>query len=183
MFYQHLSSLLSLEKTQDILEQAKVLGFEKAKVNYYGQAQEKSDIRNNSRLEWDNDKLAVELEAILQNSMGNTFPYLFNNFSYCKTGTHFRVYQYEPEQYFKPHRDGSFQDKELNSEITVLFYLNDCDGGETVLMPYGPRYVDDYIYIQPKAGDCLIFEHKMWHEGKPVHRGQKYVLRTDLFYR
>jgi prolyl 4-hydroxylase len=183
MFYKHLTAILSQEKTQAILEQAKYLGFEKAKVNYYGQAQEKTEIRNNSRLEWDNEQLAQELEFILQTSMAQQFPYLFQNYVYAKIGAHFRVYQYEVGQYFKPHRDGSFQDKQLNSEITVLFYLNDCDGGETILMPYGPRYTEDYIHITPKAGDCLIFEHKMWHEGKTVHSGQKYVLRTDLFYK
>lgn len=183
MFYCHLKSVLSHEKVQEILSFGQTLGFEKAKVNYYGQAQEMFNIRNNSRLEWDNEKLALELEALLQEKMGNDFPYLFQQYTYTKMGSHFRIYQYEPKQYFKPHRDGSFQDKEQNSEITVLFYLNNTDGGETVLMPYGPRYTDDYIWIKPQAGDCLIFEHKTWHEGKEVHSGQKFVLRTDLFYR
>jgi prolyl 4-hydroxylase len=51
-----------------------------------------------------------------------------------------------------------------------------------VLMPYGPREQWAYRAIAPKAGDALLFEHRVWHEGRQVNSGEKYVLRTDLFY-
>lgn len=182
MFYQHLKSLLSIQKTQEILSQGKTLGFEKAKVNYYGKEKEITQVRNNSRVEWNNVVLAQELESVLQEKMGNDFPYFFKDVGYKKMGSHFRIYHYQVGEYFKPHRDGSFQDKEQNSEITVLFYLNDTDGGDTILMPYGPRFTQDYIHIKPHAGDCLMFEHAMWHEGHTVNSGEKFVLRSDLFF-
>jgi predicted 2-oxoglutarate/Fe(II)-dependent dioxygenase YbiX len=96
--------------------------------------------------------------------------------------SHFRFYRYRPGQYFKPHRDGAYQDGQKESLVTALFYLNDADGGETVLMPYGLRQAWAHRPILPRAGDALLFEHRVWHEGRPVNSGEKYVLRTDLFY-
>jgi predicted 2-oxoglutarate/Fe(II)-dependent dioxygenase YbiX len=89
----------------------------------------------------------------------------------------FRAYRYVTGQRFAPHFDGCYRrnDREC-SEITVLVYLNEgCDGGETVLLDYGVRVV-------PKRGMALLFQHTMYHEGRPVLSGVKYVLRTDVMY-
>jgi hypothetical protein len=37
--------------------------------------------------------------------------------------------------------------------------------------------------VKPKPGMTLVFQHELWHEGAPVTRGRKYVLRTDVLYR
>jgi predicted 2-oxoglutarate/Fe(II)-dependent dioxygenase YbiX len=182
MWHRHITGLLSAEECQRLIDRGLKQGFEAAKVNHYGDQTMMTQVRNNERLEFDDHVLAVELQNKLMIALGDDFPHVFANKDYAKAGTHFRMYRYTPGQYFKPHKDGSFQDGEFESEITVLFYLNDAQGGETVLMPYGVSQAWSHIVIQPRAGDVLLFEHNVWHEGRQVTAGEKFVLRTDLFY-
>lgn len=184
MYYRHLKKILSENECLLLIEEGENIGFQQATVNYYGEQKKIDQVRNNTRIEWDNTILAKTLEEKLKTELQEEFPYLFTsqNLAFEKLGSHFRMYKYTPGQYFKPHKDGHFEENNLESMITVLFYLNDTEGGETVLMPYGYRYPQDFIYIKPKKGDVLIFDHNIWHEGKPVTSGQKYVLRTDMFY-
>jgi predicted 2-oxoglutarate/Fe(II)-dependent dioxygenase YbiX len=182
MFYKHLKGVLTEAECQELIARGHSLGFEQALVNNYGQDELLTNIRNNERVQFADQALAVDLGTKLLAALRDRFPYHVQHRQYVKPGEHFRMYRYTPGQYFKPHRDGSFQDKELESEITVLFYLNDADGGETVLMPYGLQQKWAHQAFQPKAGDVLMFEHNIWHEGRPVNSGEKYVLRTDLFY-
>ena len=183
MLIRHLSKVLPQSLCLELLEFASQQSFEAASVNYYGETQRKEAIRNNDRLEWDNADLAKRLEHYLLIAMGDEFPTHLDCMHYVATGSHFRFYRYRPGQYFKPHRDGSYQAAECESLVTVLFYLNDADGGETLVMPYGPRERWAHQAFVPRTGDALLFEHRVWHEGCPVHSGEKYVLRTDLFYR
>jgi hypothetical protein len=34
-----------------------------------------------------------------------------------------------------------------------------------------------------ETGKALFFEHDVRHQGAPVERGRRYVLRTDVMYR
>lgn len=184
MYYAHLQGVLTLAECQDRIMQGAAIGFETALVNKGDGTEELiTRIRNNQRVIWDDVSLASSLTDKLQVAMGADFPYQHNDVTFLKAGSHFRMYRYLPEQYFKPHKDGSFQDVDSESEITALFYLNDTDGGETVLMPYGKEQDWAHIHIKPKSGDVLLFDHNTWHEGRPVHTGEKFVLRTDLFYK
>lgn len=183
MFHLHLQNVLSLKRCQELIDAARVRGFEPATVNNYGKQQMLTHVRNNERLEWDNAPLARELEGLLQGACADAFPYLLDEQQFASAASHLRMYRYVPGQYFKPHRDGHFIDKEFETLVTVLFYLNDTDGGETILMPTSYRYTDNWITIKPRAGDVLMFQHDIMHEGRPVASGEKYVLRTDLFYR
>ncbi|MGZ2747540.1 prolyl hydroxylase family protein [Burkholderia stagnalis] len=182
MFIQHLPEAIPIDQCAELLEYARQQAFDAAPVNFYGELQRRESVRNNDRLEWSNPELATRLEAHLFKAMGNGFPHLLDGMRYAATGSHFRFYRYREGQYFKPHRDGSQEDGQNESLVTALFYLNDADGGETVLMPYGPREQWAYRPISPRAGDALLFEHRVWHEGRSVNSGEKYVLRTDLFY-
>ena len=183
MFYKHLKGVLSAAECQALIARGFDQGFEQALVNRGDGTQELiTRVRNNERVIFDDNALARDLESRLMLHLEAEFPYTFKDVFYKKAGSHFRMYKYTPEQYFKPHRDGSFQDLDCESEITVLFYLNDTDGGDTVLMPHGKGQEWSFLYFTPKAGDVLMFEHPVWHEGRPVNSGEKFVLRTDLFY-
>ena len=183
MFYKHLKGVLSAAECESLISRGNALGFEQALVNRGDGTQELiTRVRNNERVIFDDNALARELESKLMARLASDFPYTFKDVVYRKAGSHFRLYKYTPEQYFKPHRDGSFQDLDCESEITVLFYLNDTDGGDTVLMPHGKGQEWSFLHFPPKAGDVLMFEHPVWHEGRPVNSGEKFVLRTDLFY-
>ena len=184
MWFQHVKGVLDVHDCNALIEKAETFGFERAKVQHYNEQKQMDNVRNNSRVEFDDVALTQVLQDKLMAYMGNDFPYVLEseNAKYNKMGSHMRFYKYQPKEYFKPHKDGGYHDKELKSFITILTYLNDTDGGQTVLMPEGPGKVDKFIHIFPKAGDVLMFEHKIWHEGKPVNSGEKYVLRTDAFY-
>lgn len=183
MYHLHLKSVLAPTLCEELMASAREKGFEPAKVNSYGEQKTMSNVRNNERLEWDDVVLARRLGDVLLVAAADSFPFAMEDQVYAKTGEHFRMYRYRPGQYFKPHRDGHFQAGELESFVTALFYLNDADEGETILMPTSYHYKDNWIEIAPRAGDVLLFQHDFWHEGRPVASGEKYVLRTDLFYR
>jgi hypothetical protein len=61
-----------------------------------------------------------------------------------------------------------------------MVYLNaDFSGGETKF------YNEDrelHVTVRPERGMALGFVHSQLHEGAPVVRGRKYVLRTDVMY-
>ena len=60
--------------------------------------------------------------------------------------------------------------------MTLMVYLNaDYAGGEKV-------FLDSEEVIVPQAGKALIFAPALWHTGRAVTRGRKYILRTDVMY-
>lgn len=182
MFFYHMKKVLSEQQCAELIAKGNALGFNKAQVNHYGKMENLNHIRNNERVEWDEPNLSQELNQLLKDKLGDDFPQLIQEMTYAEMGSHFRMYKYSPQEYFKPHKDGGYKKDQLVSLITVLFYLNDTDGGETVLMPDGYQHKENHIVINPKAGDVLLFEHQFWHEGKSVKTGEKFVLRTDLFF-
>jgi prolyl 4-hydroxylase len=88
-----------------------------------------------------------------------------------------RVYRYQPGQHFGLHQDQSYRrDDGARSLLTLMVYLDeDFDGGETDFPEQGER-------IAPAAGNALWFQHMLLHAGRPVTRGVKHVLRTDVLY-
>jgi prolyl 4-hydroxylase len=95
-----------------------------------------------------------------------------------------RVYRYVPGQYFAPHSDQPYFDRQgRQSRLTVMIYLDqDCVGGETAFLeiddPQGVRGV----VVTPARGRLLWFQHMLVHEGRTVNSGVKHVLRTDAIY-
>ncbi len=89
-----------------------------------------------------------------------------------------RIYRYEIDQFFGVHEDQSyFSDDGAQSLLTFMVYLNDeFEGG-------GTEFVDQGELIVPKTGMALLFQHRVLHAGRPVTKGVKYVLRSDVLYR
>ena len=93
----------------------------------------------------------------------------------------FRFYRYDVGQKFAPHFDGYFRrENGARSQLTFMVYLNsDFTGGET-------KFYDEdrmlRLAVRPETGMALGFVHLQLHEGAPVVRGRKYVLRTDVMY-
>jgi predicted 2-oxoglutarate/Fe(II)-dependent dioxygenase YbiX len=92
----------------------------------------------------------------------------------------FRFYRYDPGQRFAPHTDGCFRrDNGEQSQFTFLVYLNDgFEGGATAFHEGRAS-----LLVTPERGQALVFDHRQVHEGRPVVRGRKSVLRTDVMYR
>lgn len=157
-------------------------GFVPASVDHYGTQQKMTAVRNNDRAAFSDGSLALEIEAALRHADPGLLSAALPERTFARIGRDFRMYKYVPGQYFKPHRDGDVTVDSACSLVTVLIYLNDAQGGETIIMPEGYRGRSSWVSISPKAGDVLLFSHDLWHEGRPVLAGEKFVLRTDLFY-
>lgn len=180
MFYTYKENVFDSEFCDHLINTANSIGFEAASVDMYGRKISAPNIRNNERLEFNNLELSRIIETTILKKIN--FPKLINGKSYKYISSHFRFYCYSPGQYFKPHKDGSYEEGDNKTFMTCLIYLNDTDGGETILMPEGFKHRDKWIIIKPSIGSVLLFEHGIWHEGKEVIDGKKYVLRTDIFF-
>ena len=89
-----------------------------------------------------------------------------------------RFYRYDAGQDFGLHTDGCYvRDNGEQSLLTIMVYLNDdYAGGETC-------FLQSDRLITPSTGTALLFTHALWHEGRTVTKGRKYILRTDVMYR
>ena len=133
------------------------------------------DIRNNTRVMFDDPELARRL---FERVRAHVPERLEHDWLLCGANERLRCYRYEAGQYFAPHFDGAFmRSRQERSLLTFIVYLNECAaGGETGLL-------DLDCAVAPRAGRALLFNHHLLHEGARVHRGLKYALRSDLMYR
>lgn len=83
-------------------------------------------------------------------------------------------YSYEKGDFLTAHSDKPTKfDSHQNSNYTAIIYLNDdFVGGETY-------FSDKNEIIYPKAGNLLLFQHQLRHEGKVVELGTKYIFRSN----
>ncbi|KAF8894669.1 hypothetical protein BD779DRAFT_1502325 [Infundibulicybe gibba] len=102
-----------------------------------------------------------------------------------------RIYKYTPTQHFGPHYDDSVRDPATGaySEWTLLIYLtgveDGVEGGETLFYKDEKGKSREVIAAPLTRGTALLHRHGqecMLHEGSPVRKGVKYVLRSDLMF-
>lgn len=103
----------------------------------------------------------------------------------------FRLCRYKPGGFFLPHHDGGFEQHPYNNRSlkTFMIYLNDdFEGGPTNFYNESQRHYQQgdpskivYSY-QPKAGDALVFNSSITHDGGELLNGQKYIMRSEVMY-
>lgn len=169
-----IEGFLSPARCQALIEQALARGCAPAPITTMRGPVMNTDIRNNTRVMWDDLPLVAELFEALRPHM----PARVDAWELLSLNERWRVYRYEPGQRFALHRDGSFlRSPSEQSLFTFMVYLNEgFEGGETTF-PYEDRV------IVPATGRALLFQHQLLHEGTEVRRGEKFVLRTDVMYR
>ncbi len=103
-----------------------------------------------------------------------------------------RVYRYRPGQFFDRHYDESnklqFGEGKVPAKTTwtLLIYLTTCEGGETAFYPEALKKggrPPNPIVVPLETGMALLHKHGddcLFHEGKEVRSGEKWVLRSDL---
>lgn len=133
-------------------------------------------VRNNTRVIIDDRERA----AALWGRLSAFIPQTLEGHSVVGLNERFRVYRYDPGQYFRWHSDGPFvRSPRERSLLTLMVYLSqDFSGGST---DFDTRR--DALRVTPRAGMALVFEHSVRHQGAPIIAGRKYVLRTDVMYR
>ena len=110
-----------------------------------------------------------------------------------KVNPRLRVLRYDADNGddFRPHFDAVTEDREgrlgkvgpgwvWRSYLTVLLYLNSgFTGGETVFKQTSGGGEGK---VTPRTGWACVFEHDLWHEGRKLADGVKYILRTDVMF-
>lgn len=167
-----ISDFLSAEECRFFIEQSEDKGYEDATVETEKGTRLITEVRNNQRVLYKNDELAMKLwervSSLVPQQIGNSVAVSLNEL--------FRFYKYRPGQKFKRHIDESFiRNEEEASYYTFMIYLNDeYEGGETSF---------DAVSVKGEKGMALVFLHSLAHEGGEVLKGIKYVLRTDVMYK
>ncbi|MBK8258876.1 MAG: 2OG-Fe(II) oxygenase [Polyangiaceae bacterium] len=167
-------NVLSIEECQSLINVIEERGPRLAPITTARGPLIDADIRNNTRVMFDDEALA---ERLFQRIKRHCPPEI-KGLEIVGANERLRCYKYEVGQRFAPHYDGAFfrSDNE-RSFLTYLIYLNDnFEGGQTDLLSLGKK-------IAPKPGRALLFQHAILHEGCAVTRGIKYAVRSDVMYR
>jgi hypothetical protein len=138
--------------------------------------------RDNDRAVLDDPALAARLFARLQALLP---PTLEGGWRLVGLNERFRFCRYEGGQGFCIHRDGAHaRGSDERSRLTLQIYL-DADpalaGGRTRF--FASQRGAEVGSVAPRTGTAIVFDHGLWHDGEPVTRGVKHVLRTDVMYR
>ena len=185
-----IENVLSDDECEQLIALSERRGYEQALVNVgAGRQAAMSDVRRSSRWMVDSESAADELWRRIEQHVpdvvaksrrgkGATVGWYASGLN-----ERLRFLKYSPGDYFAPHQDGSFQAKGQVSQMTVMLYLNSAGkGGETkFLNPHGgdgSRTVD----VVPRRGLCLVFDHRLLHEGALLLKGVKYAVRTDVMF-
>eukprot|EP00732_Lithocolla_globosa_P006248 Lithocolla_globosa_v1_NODE_7113_length_990_cov_869.985027.p1 type:complete len:227 gc:universal NODE_7113_length_990_cov_869.985027:129-809(+) len=103
----------------------------------------------------------------------------------------FRICRYEKGGFFLPHFDYGFErSMEERSIKTFMLYLNeDFEGGPTCFyndkQPHYEKGKKENIVHQyrPKAGDLMVFNHHITHDGGELTGGKKYIMRSEVMFK
>lgn len=146
-------------------EIAPIVGAHGAEVNL--------DVRNNTRVMWDDPREA----ASLLERVASTVPRVLSGLALVGANPRLRLYRYGPGEHHGAHWDTVVEFAGgPRSLLTLVFYLNDdFDGGVT-------DFSELTQAITPERGAALLFQHRILHTATEVTRGEKLVLRTDLVY-
>lgn len=172
-----ISDLCTPGECRDLVRTADAIGWDAAPITVGPQQFLMApDVRNNTRVILDDPARA---DALWQR-LAPHVPRTWQQWHAVGLNERFRFYRYTPGQYFRWHRDGAYvRDPRERSLLTLMLYLSDdLEGGTT---DFDTR-VDEF-HVAPVTGTALVFEHHLRHQGAPVERGVKLVLRTDVMYR
>lgn len=130
------------------------------------------EVRNNTRVMFDDQALADSLLSRVK------VPERLMKMRLVGANERIRLYRYTAGQHHGVHWDTPVERSAHEyTLLTFVIYLNEgFEGGGTYFPELDQRIV-------PKVGRALLFQHRVLHEAEDVSSGEKYVLRTDVFYR
>jgi hypothetical protein len=164
--------LFTPQECQHWISYSESLGYQPAPVNTAAGPQRQEEVRNNSRVLWDDQHQANQIwERIAE-----YVPNVVSGWTAVGLNDRMRFYRYDVGEKFRWHGDGSHRrGNGQRSFLTFLVYLNDdFNGGETAFR--------GGVQVEPSVGRGLLFCHWLKHMGAEVLQGRKYVLRSDVMY-
>lgn len=166
-----IKNVLTADECDAYIALAEGLGFGEAPITTIGGAVRVPEVRDNDRVMLDDPARALDLWSRVEVYIPEGGP----DWRVVGLNERLRFYRYENGQSFKWHYDGAFT--RANGErsfLTFMVYLNDdFTGGDTEFTS---------LAIRPVKGTALVFVHHQLHQGAPVVKGRKYVLRSDVMY-
>lgn len=167
--------LLSPTECAALIDRIEAAGPTAAPITTHRGFEMRPDIRNNTRVMFDDVALATRL---FERVRPHVPARLEGEWELCGANERLRCYRYAAGEYFAPHFDGAFhRNADERSLLTFMVYLNECTaGGHT-------GFIDLEHSVQPTTGAGLVFNHHLLHEGAEVKAGLKYAVRSDLMYR
>ena len=129
------------------------------------------EVRNNTRVMWDD---ADEANRLVKR-LGSSIPRSFQDELLVGGNPRLRLYRYASGEHHGFHFYTVVElPRDVRSRLTLVFYLNDdFDGGAT-------DFPELALRVQPRRGRALLFQHRVLHAALPVVSGEKFVLRTDI---
>jgi predicted 2-oxoglutarate/Fe(II)-dependent dioxygenase YbiX len=169
---------LSGDECEHLIVLSETLGYCDAPITTPAGFVMQKDVRDNLRVMHDNTEMATQFYLRLE-------PFLVKTIEAWQASglnERWRFYRYDVGQTFRPHYDGCYRRSDIEESLfTFMIYLDeDFEGGETNF------YHEDgqlRLTVEPSRGMALIFWHNQLHEGAPVLKGRKYVVRSDVMYR
>ncbi len=138
-------------------------------------------LATNNPLYRDQDRIIRDDPALADDLFGRLRPHLppqMGDLVLVGLNPRLRMYRYRAGQRFEPHMDHWYRpnDSQITLHAVLAYFNEDFDGGET-------RFMEQFDQtLTPRAGRVAIFQHKLRHEGRPVVRGTKYAMRSDVIY-
>jgi hypothetical protein len=119
------------------------------------------------------------------NRMENSFHSMsefWNTNEFICMNSRLRICKYNRNGIFAAHYDTPVFQDGLRSIYTVMAYLNDVPDGQggatrffSEIEPSSPP-----IYVKPKKGSVVIFNHNIAHDGEELRGDEKYIMRSDI---
>lgn len=171
-----INQFLSPEECADWIAHAEGIGFSEAPITTPFGFVSAPETRNNTRVMFDD----VVRAKFLWERVEQFVPKTRQGAKVVGLNERFRIYKYQPGQYFKWHVDGAFErNSHERSLITLMIYLNKVEKGGAIEFLGVPGVTE----VKPDTGLALLFQHHIKHQGAPVEAGIKYALRSDIMYR
>jgi predicted 2-oxoglutarate/Fe(II)-dependent dioxygenase YbiX len=138
-------------------------------------------LATNNPLYRDQDRVIRDDTAIASELFRRLRPHLPERMGALRLGRlneRLRFYRYRPGQRFEPHMDHWYRpsDREVTLHTVLAYFNDDFEGGETAFQ----EQLEEIVV--PRRGRVALFQHKIRHEGRPVIRGTKYAMRSDVVY-
>ena len=167
-------NVLTADECAGLIDRIETLGPSAAPITTARGFEMRSDIRNNTRVMFDDPAFA----ALLFDRIAPHLPQTLFDMTPVGANERFRCYRYDVDQRFAAHYDGAFiRSDDEQSLLTFMVYLNEGFGGGAT------RFHEFRVDATPVTGRALLFQHLLLHEGCFVTSGLKYVLRSDVMYR